>query len=108
MIVEDEQTLHQLIQKGQIINFKHFINYEHFKALLSLCGQDGRLNEVRLAMSHEYFNKLNLVMYQLWCEIHFKGVKHATIFNQMTDEDGFVKKSDFIMTIAKYSILSQS
>jgi hypothetical protein len=47
-------------------------------------------------------------MYQLWCEIHFKGVKHATIFNQMTDEDGFVKKSDFIMTIAKYSILSKS
>ena len=42
-------------------------------------------------MSHEYFNKLNFVMYQLYSEILFKQVKHATIFAQVTDSDGFGK-----------------
>jgi hypothetical protein len=59
--------------------------------LLTQCGQEDRLNEVRLAMSHEYFNKLNFVMYQLYSEILFKQVKHSTIFAQVTDSDGFGK-----------------
>lgn len=88
LVVDNEELLHQFVQKGQIVHFKHFVTYEHFKHLLTQCGQEDRLNEVRLAMSHEYFNKLNFVMYQLYSEIHFKQVKHATIFAQVTDSDG--------------------
>ena len=84
------------------------MTYEHFKSLLGLCGQEDRLNEVRLAMSHEYFNTLNFVLYQLYAEIHFKQVKHATIFAHCTDSEGFVKKTDFIAALNKCSILSES
>ena len=119
LVVDNEDLLHNFVQKGQIINFKHFVTYEHFKNLMTQIGQDARLNEVRLAMSHEYFNKLNFIMYQLYCEILFKQVKHATIFAQITDSDGngkplfcepliIVKKADFVSTLQKYSIVSPS
>jgi len=44
-------------------------------------------------MSHEFFNKLNFVMFQLYSEIQIKQVKHGVIFAQVIDSDGFGKSN---------------
>lgn len=62
-LITDEDFLKKLIQKNKIQSFKQTVNYEHFKALLTKNGQEERLDEVRLKMSNEFFNQLNLVLY---------------------------------------------
>lgn len=58
-------------------------------------------------MSNEYFNQLNIVLYQLWSEISIKQVKHQQIFNGMLDPDGNLKRNDFHTALVKVSIMSE-
>jgi len=57
-------------------------------------------------MSHEFMNQVNFTMYQFYNEIQFKQVKHATIFQAFADQEGYIKKSEFLQTINKYSVMS--
>lgn len=87
----NEDYLKKVLNKNQIISFKQSVTYEHFKELLARNGQEDRLDEVRLGISHEFLNQVNLVLYQLWIEIGIKMAKHAQIFQGIHIEDGFSK-----------------
>lgn len=71
--------------------FKQAITYDHFKILLSKSGLEERLNEVRISISHEFLNQLNITLYQLWIEVSMKQLKVSAIFNTFIDSEGFGK-----------------
>jgi hypothetical protein len=79
-LLQDQDHLNILINKGQFQFFKQFINYETFKAMLISEGKEDQISEARGRMSHEFLNQVNLVMYQFYNEIQFKQVKHSSIF----------------------------
>lgn len=58
-------------------------------------------------MSNEYLNQLNFVLFQLWCEVQIKAMKHATIFQGFLDPEGNIKKADFQSALSKLSIMSE-
>jgi hypothetical protein len=45
-------------------------------------------------------------MYQFYNEVQFKQVKHATIFQSFADQEGYIKRSEFLQAINKYSVMS--
>jgi hypothetical protein len=58
-------------------------------------------------MSNEYLNQLNMVLFQLWCEVQIKGVKHINLFLNLLDPEGMINRQDFTQAILKNSIMSE-
>jgi len=62
-LIKDEEYLKKLIAKNLLQSYRQIITYEHFKQYLERNGHLDRLNEVRLGMSNEYLNQLNIVLF---------------------------------------------
>ena len=75
--------------------------------MLTAEGKEEQIKDVRIRMSHEFMNQVNLTMYQFFTEVQYKQVKHATIFQAFADQEGCIKKSEFLQTINKYSVMSE-
>ncbi len=59
-------------------------------------GKEDQINEARGRMSHEFLNQGNCTMYQFYNEVQFKQVKHATIFQTFADQEGYIKRTEFL------------